>query len=257
MRHRPKARPSSCGPALAASFGRGAAACRPLTARNGLSASFVDPALVHLAATGGTVRFGHRLRAVTLRDRPRPRSRLHGCKRRAGRGRFSGARATPSRDRRPAAQYHRPAPEPGHRQRPLPDHARASAARRRPLRGPDRRRRAVAVRARPRWPASPSARPIPWPSGRTTRSPISCGPTRPAPSAAPARRDRPRASSTSAAPPSPRLRSRWRAARPPRRPGATSGSPATGPTPAFPATIESAVRSGQTAAHLAAGFSAA
>ena len=53
-------------PALAASFGRGAAACRPLTARNGLSASFVDPALVHLAATGGTVRFGHRLRAVTL-----------------------------------------------------------------------------------------------------------------------------------------------------------------------------------------------
>ena len=53
-------------PVLAATFGHGAAACRPLTARHGLSASFVDPALARLAATGGRVRFGHRLRAVTL-----------------------------------------------------------------------------------------------------------------------------------------------------------------------------------------------
>jgi squalene-associated FAD-dependent desaturase len=51
---------------LAATFGRGAAACRPLIARAGLSASFVEPALARLADAGAGVRFGHRLRAVKL-----------------------------------------------------------------------------------------------------------------------------------------------------------------------------------------------
>ena len=49
---------------LADTFGRGAAACRPLIARTGLSASFVDPALARLTAAGAGLRFGHRLRGI-------------------------------------------------------------------------------------------------------------------------------------------------------------------------------------------------
>ncbi len=45
-------------------FARGAAACRPLIARDGLSRSFVDPALARLQALGAEIRFGHRLRRV-------------------------------------------------------------------------------------------------------------------------------------------------------------------------------------------------
>lgn len=48
-------------------FARGAGACLPRIARDGLSASFVDPALARLAAQGADIRFGHRLRTVTRR----------------------------------------------------------------------------------------------------------------------------------------------------------------------------------------------
>ena len=48
------------------SFARGAAACRPFVARRGLSDVFVDPALAALRAAGGSVAFGRRLRALTL-----------------------------------------------------------------------------------------------------------------------------------------------------------------------------------------------
>src|SRR3546814_8668621 len=46
------------------SFARGAAACRPLVARRGLSDVFVDPALEALRAQGASVAFGRRLRGL-------------------------------------------------------------------------------------------------------------------------------------------------------------------------------------------------
>lgn len=49
-------------------FGRGGAACRPRIARDGLAASLVDPALATVARRGGTVRFNHRLRAIGWTD---------------------------------------------------------------------------------------------------------------------------------------------------------------------------------------------
>ncbi len=49
---------------LVETLGRGAAACRPLVARDGLSESLVDPALAFLARYGGAVQFGARLRAI-------------------------------------------------------------------------------------------------------------------------------------------------------------------------------------------------
>ncbi|MDQ0470578.1 hydroxysqualene dehydroxylase HpnE [Labrys wisconsinensis] len=45
---------------------RGGEACRPLVAREGLSAAFVEPALAFLARHGAQIRFGSRLRALTL-----------------------------------------------------------------------------------------------------------------------------------------------------------------------------------------------
>jgi squalene-associated FAD-dependent desaturase len=48
------------------SFGGGGAALRPLVPRDGLSETFVDPALAFLARHGATIRFGARLRAVTF-----------------------------------------------------------------------------------------------------------------------------------------------------------------------------------------------
>ena len=48
------------------SFGAGGAALVPLVPREGLSESFIDPALAYLAARGATLRFGARLRALTL-----------------------------------------------------------------------------------------------------------------------------------------------------------------------------------------------
>jgi squalene-associated FAD-dependent desaturase len=49
---------------LAATLGRGGAACRPLLPRIGLSESFVEPALARLRVKGAEIRFGARLRAL-------------------------------------------------------------------------------------------------------------------------------------------------------------------------------------------------
>jgi squalene-associated FAD-dependent desaturase len=49
---------------LAETLGRGAAACRPMLARDGLSESLVDPALSFLGRHGAEIRFGSRLRAL-------------------------------------------------------------------------------------------------------------------------------------------------------------------------------------------------
>jgi len=51
-------------PVLEETFGRGADFSRPLVARDGLSESFVDPALAWLAARGGTLRLGTRARKI-------------------------------------------------------------------------------------------------------------------------------------------------------------------------------------------------
>jgi squalene-associated FAD-dependent desaturase len=53
---------------LAETLGRGAAACRPLLAREGLSESLIDPALGFLSKHGADVRFGVRLRALGFGD---------------------------------------------------------------------------------------------------------------------------------------------------------------------------------------------
>lgn len=45
-------------------FGQGGAALHPVMPKEGLSESLVDPALAYLAAKGGNVQFGHRLRAI-------------------------------------------------------------------------------------------------------------------------------------------------------------------------------------------------
>jgi hypothetical protein len=47
---------------LAKTLGQGAAACRPLLPREGLSESLVDPALARLRASGADIRFGMRLK---------------------------------------------------------------------------------------------------------------------------------------------------------------------------------------------------
>ena len=51
-------------PVLKETFFRGAAYCRPLVARDGLSESFVDPALAWLALRGGRLLTGSRVRAI-------------------------------------------------------------------------------------------------------------------------------------------------------------------------------------------------
>jgi squalene-associated FAD-dependent desaturase len=48
------------------SFAKGAAACRPFVAREGLSESFVDPALATLRGLGGEIAFGRRLRRLDV-----------------------------------------------------------------------------------------------------------------------------------------------------------------------------------------------
>jgi len=55
-------------PVIRETFGRGEAACRPLMAREGLSESFVTPALAHLEARGGQISFQHRLRHLVIED---------------------------------------------------------------------------------------------------------------------------------------------------------------------------------------------
>ncbi len=51
---------------LRESFAKGAAACRPFVAREGLSETFVDPALATLRGRGGDIAFGKRLRSLTF-----------------------------------------------------------------------------------------------------------------------------------------------------------------------------------------------
>jgi hydroxysqualene dehydroxylase len=51
---------------LAETLGRGAAACRPLLPRLGLSETFVEPALARLRLLGAEIRFGARLKALTF-----------------------------------------------------------------------------------------------------------------------------------------------------------------------------------------------
>jgi hydroxysqualene dehydroxylase len=54
---------------LQETLGQGADACRPLVPREGLSESFVDPALATLRASGADIRFGARLRAIRFAGR--------------------------------------------------------------------------------------------------------------------------------------------------------------------------------------------
>ncbi|MGE0258205.1 MAG: hydroxysqualene dehydroxylase HpnE [Alphaproteobacteria bacterium] len=51
---------------VAETLGRGAAACRPMLPRDGLSESLVDPALEYLTRHGGEIRFGSRLKALDI-----------------------------------------------------------------------------------------------------------------------------------------------------------------------------------------------
>ena len=51
---------------LVETLGRGGEACRPLVPREGLSETFVDPALAVLRARGAEIRFGARLRALNF-----------------------------------------------------------------------------------------------------------------------------------------------------------------------------------------------
>ncbi len=55
-------------PVMRETFGRGGGACRPLMAREGLSGSFIDPAVRWLAARGVELRLGHGLRAIEATD---------------------------------------------------------------------------------------------------------------------------------------------------------------------------------------------
>ncbi len=54
---------------LRETFAQGEAACRPRIAKAGLSAAFVEPALTLLRQEGATVRFGHRLRKISYTGR--------------------------------------------------------------------------------------------------------------------------------------------------------------------------------------------
>jgi squalene-associated FAD-dependent desaturase len=54
------------GAVVRETLAKGGRACRPLIAREGLAAAFVDPALAFLARHGALARFDHRLRALDL-----------------------------------------------------------------------------------------------------------------------------------------------------------------------------------------------
>ncbi len=55
-------------PVIRETFGRGAAACRPLIARDGLSETFIDPAAVFLAANDAAISLNTRLRALVMEN---------------------------------------------------------------------------------------------------------------------------------------------------------------------------------------------
>jgi squalene-associated FAD-dependent desaturase len=52
------------GAVIRETLAAGGRACRPLIARDGLSSALIDPAVAFLTGCGATVRFGHRLRAL-------------------------------------------------------------------------------------------------------------------------------------------------------------------------------------------------
>jgi squalene-associated FAD-dependent desaturase len=60
----PSASAALAGAVLRETLAAGGAACRPLVAKQGLDAAFVEPALVSLEAKGVAVRYGARLRAI-------------------------------------------------------------------------------------------------------------------------------------------------------------------------------------------------
>ena len=60
----PEASAALAGAVIRETLAKGGAACRPLIARDGLGAAFVEPALRYLATHSAIVRFGHRLRAI-------------------------------------------------------------------------------------------------------------------------------------------------------------------------------------------------
>jgi len=53
------------GAVIDETLARGGAACIPLFPRDGLSESFIDPAIAHLRAAGADIRTGHRIAALT------------------------------------------------------------------------------------------------------------------------------------------------------------------------------------------------
>jgi len=53
-------------PVIRETFGRGAAACRPLIARVGLSETFIDPAVDFITANGAEIHLNTRLRALAM-----------------------------------------------------------------------------------------------------------------------------------------------------------------------------------------------
>jgi squalene-associated FAD-dependent desaturase len=53
---------------IAETLARGGAQCIPLFPKDGLSESFVDPAIAHIEASGGQVRTGDRIAALTLEE---------------------------------------------------------------------------------------------------------------------------------------------------------------------------------------------
>lgn len=55
-------------PVLWETFAKGASACRPLVARDGLSDTFIDPALAYLEGNGCDVRFGARVARLTVEN---------------------------------------------------------------------------------------------------------------------------------------------------------------------------------------------
>jgi squalene-associated FAD-dependent desaturase len=62
----PEASAALAGAVIRETLGSGGRACRPLIARDGLAHALVDPAIEFLAAQGSSVRFNHRLRAITF-----------------------------------------------------------------------------------------------------------------------------------------------------------------------------------------------
>jgi squalene-associated FAD-dependent desaturase len=56
------------GAVIRETLATGGAACRPLIARDGLGAAFIEPAVEYLSARGSATRFGHRLRAIGFAD---------------------------------------------------------------------------------------------------------------------------------------------------------------------------------------------